>query len=197
MKMNNPSERFTELVELSELIKRGWSDTDIAKEMDRTPYWSFKQRQKLHKQWERRAARNVDQERTQVLKEINHATKEAFDAFKLSQGKKRSTVQKVSRDGRKSQGRTEDVVSEEESPGDPRFMELVFKGISQKKEILGLDAPTEVQIDERKNVTIGLSETMEVLQRAVENGGDSPALPELVSSRSLLPAPLRHEQNGR
>lgn len=89
---------------------------------------------------EQRIAELEDAQRVELAK-INEVEKTAWEAWERSKQKEMQTDKSVT--GEKS--RTESGTTKEETPGDPRFLQIVMNCIDRRCKIMGMDAPITIQ----------------------------------------------------
>lgn len=89
---------------------------------------------------EQRIVELEDAQRVELAR-INEVEKTAWEAWERS--KQRETQTDKSVIGEKS--RTESGTTKEETPGDPRFLQIIMNCIDKRCKILGLDAPITIQ----------------------------------------------------
>lgn len=89
---------------------------------------------------EQRIVELEDAQRVELAK-LNEVEKTAWEAWERSKQKETQTDKSVT--GEKA--RTESGTTKEETPGDPRFLQLVMNCIDKRCKILGLDAPVTIQ----------------------------------------------------
>lgn len=89
---------------------------------------------------EQRIVELEDAQRVELAR-INEVEKTAWDAWERSKQRETQTDKSVTGD----KARTESGTTKEETPGDPRFLQLIMTCIEKRCKILGLDAPITIQ----------------------------------------------------
>jgi len=89
---------------------------------------------------EQRIVELEDAQRVELAR-INEVEKTAWDAWERSKQRETQTDKSVT--GEKS--RTESGTTKEETPGDPRFLQIIMNCIDKRCKVLGLDAPITIQ----------------------------------------------------
>lgn len=92
--------------------------------------------------WRASAVRNFDEAKGQELSKLDLVEKEFWQAWERSKVEKVSTRQRQGKRGETAAMEAE--TKKERSDGDPRFLEGVLRCITKRCEILGLDAPIEI-----------------------------------------------------
>lgn len=121
--------------QVADLYLQGWTQTAIAEQLHVAQPTVCDDLQRIRKEWRESAIRDFDETRAIELLKIDRVEREAWAAWQRSQQPSQSAV--VTGDGPQKQTRR----SLKHQIGDPRFLDQVSKCISQRRALLGLDAP--------------------------------------------------------
>lgn len=163
------AERDRDRAVIARLILEGWTFREIAAEFDGRLSRSQVHRdmEAIGKLWRARAVNDVDTLRKEELARIDHVYRVAFEGWIRSLRPREETSTKTVEADR---GRTEAAVKRSERDGNPRFLAVVLSCIDRRAKLLGLDAPTRIDIRElviEEARGLGLSEA-EALAAAEE-----------------------------
>ena len=125
-------------LQVSELYLQGWSQSAIATHLGVAQSTVSADLRVIQQQWRASSLRNFDLTREVELRKLDRLEREAWAAWERSQKPDQSAV--VTGDGSGRQTRQ----SLKHQVGDPRFLDQINKCISQRRTILGLDAPFQV-----------------------------------------------------
>ena len=120
--------------EVSELYLQGWTQMAMATHFNVTQSTVSEDIRAVQKEWRASGIRNFDLIREVELRKLDRLEREAWSAWERSQQPAESEVT--------SGGKTRKTVQSQ--VGDPRFLDQVNKCISQRRTLLGLDAPLQV-----------------------------------------------------
>ena len=134
--------------QVADLYLQGWTQTAIAEHLHVAQPTVCDDLQKIRKEWRESAIRDFDETRAIELLKIDRVEREAWAAWQRSQQPAQSAV--VTGEGTSKQTRR----SLKHQIGDPRFLDQVSKCISQRRALLGLDAPP---IEPERDPDAGLS----------------------------------------
>jgi hypothetical protein len=90
-----------------------------------------------------RLGEEADKIKAEQLAALDEAEREAWDNLAKSAGMKKRTVRKDAQDPDKSY---EQIVKWREY-ADPRYLQILVSIVKERSELLGLKAPTQVEID--------------------------------------------------
>ena len=141
--VRNKAQLEKDMIRLAELYLKGWSQRRIAADIGVSQAQINKDLKKLRAEWLQSALVDFDAAKARELAKIDALEARAWEAFEASAGKKVRTTKEKSTGG-KDGGRSRVVVNEEESAGDPRFLDRVSWCIEKRCRIFGIDAPTKI-----------------------------------------------------
>ncbi|MHC4403967.1 MAG: terminase gpP N-terminus-related DNA-binding protein [Planctomycetota bacterium] len=124
--------------QVAELYLQGWSQAAIARELSVSQPTVSSDLQAIRAEWRESRVRDFDEAVGIELKKLECLEREAWSAWRRSQHPAEST--KVTQVG--SNKKAEKTVKEQH--GDPRYLELVYRAITGRRTLLGLDAPTRI-----------------------------------------------------
>ncbi|HCR17483.1 MAG TPA: hypothetical protein DIU35_08370 [Candidatus Latescibacteria bacterium] len=200
-KTRNKSEREAHLNLVAQGIRDGKTMRQQMRELDRSMYAIQYDRAQLKMRWAKENNQHIQMEKFDQLEKLNRIEEEAWEAWDRSVGE---TVKQTRRVTQKAGAQTQ-IVSEETVTlaGDPRFLEQVNKVVVQRRAILGLDAPKEVNVESNNttvnveaNVALGIQQAARFLADALGRDpiGDAAVV---VPERPVLPPGLRMQEGGR
>lgn len=163
---------------VSELYNTGYSQREIATQLNVSQYAIYNDIKVLHEQWQKTSITNYNGKVIQECKKLNAIEAEAWAAWRRSQ------LEEVTRerqfDGRKSivsgKSKVKYTVKRKKNVGDAKYLDVVHKCIESRCKLFGLNAPQEIdlyhEIDSvnRSTVTIELDEDItEILRQRACN----------------------------
>jgi hypothetical protein len=157
-KAKTPDQLLTRRKLVSELYLQCLSLAEIGKQLGVSAMTVYKDMQYCREQWRTRITDNMELLRQRELGRIDHLELEYWRGFQRTVG-----VVKIYKEesGTGAQGPiAKNSVTRERKAGDPRFLDGVQKCIEQRRKILGLDAPSQVQVG-------GIDNVMSVLQARI------------------------------
>jgi predicted transcriptional regulator len=166
--------------QVADLYVRGFSQSAIAAQLNVTQGTVSRDLKQIEGQWRASGIRKFDIAREVELQKLDRLEREAWAAWERSQKPTQSAV--VTEAGTSQQTRK----SMRHQYGDPRFLDQVNKCICQRRALLGLDAPLQIN-DVTPQTT---AETVEQRRARLQKIFEAASLALAVSSAPLaLPAP--------
>lgn len=132
--------------EVAELYLDGWTQVKIAEHCGIGLTTVHRDLKAIHAEWQRQQAAHFDVLKARELTRIDRVEREAWEAWKQS---KQRTVTRTQSKLRESEAEKLREVSTTEHTelGEPRFLDIILDCIAKRVKILGLDAPTRVQLE--------------------------------------------------
>lgn len=185
-------QRERDLVELSELYVRGYSQEQMAKRFGVTRAQIRYDLTEIRENWVAQQVANFDEMKAVELQKLDCLEQEAWKAWRrsLNAAEKESVEEVMNKEWEDRDAETGEILSapievrkklqKVSSYGDPRFMEQIFKCIDKRCQIRGLNAPTKIapttpdgtqpfklQIEQLKSLDLSTEELvlLEKLQR--------------------------------
>ena len=194
----NRAERETHLFIVAEMMRKCYSQREMSVATGRSLSTVNRDVKIVTKQWAKEHAEDIHILKTQALQENQYVMREAIKCFEKSKGEKVVETKKaVESSGWRNTLRKESIQVKNEQYGDPRYLQIVENGLRFKADLLGLNAPKEVEanVDHQVSGSIlhthtTLQDTLDLVEAAI-NGTDGGALSEVVPERPVLPDPLR------
>lgn len=159
MPTNSKKVQLERLANVSKLYLRGIPQYKIAERLKCSPAQVSKDLKKLAQQWKASAEANIDEVMQRELAKIDNLEMIYHDAWEKSCGKKttRRQKKKIGGDQVKVLGKgkkspefknlfTENMQSEEEMLGDPRYLSGIQWCIQMRNEILGYGAAKKIDL---------------------------------------------------
>lgn len=148
-------QRQKDLVTIAKMYLQGYSQWAIAKELGLSQNVIWRDLQEIRKCWKEKYTSTYEQLREEQLAKTALVEYEAWEAWHKSKTIKKKTVRKLQVlqpqeevvPGVVTQpelGQTEEIITEEEPVGDPRFLEMVNRCIERRCRILGIEAPLKI-----------------------------------------------------
>lgn len=156
-----PAQREHDLVFVSKMMLDGKMQTEIGAWINANRPYKLSLPQICYdckaviERWRADASRNIDELRARDLARLLDIETRATEAYQRSLLPAEKTTQERTNEGRKPSGkskakrepaRTRVSVTKETRDGDPRWLEVILKCISERKEILGYIAPKKLHI---------------------------------------------------
>ena len=129
---------------VARLLIRKWRKIDIAKKFKVSPSTISIDVKVIHKQFIARLGEAADQLKAEQLAALDEAERENWINFQKSTGLKKKLVDKNAGDPEKSFK----SITKWRETGDPRYLSNIVNIIKERSELLGLKAPTQVEIDQ-------------------------------------------------
>ena len=126
---------------VADLYLQGWTQSAIAAEVGVKQPTVCTDLKKIQADWKESAVRDFDLRREIELQKIDRVEREAWAAWERSQKPSQSAYTTDEANQRHTRRHVKN------SNGDPRFLEIVHKCIGARRELLGLDAPTRMEIE--------------------------------------------------
>jgi hypothetical protein len=147
-KRRSPAQLARDRKRIGELYLRGWLQVDIAGEVGLGTATVCRDLKTLHEDWKQSGLFDYDEAKGKELARIDALELVYWGAWEESRQEKQSTLtERVQRaralDSEKAQVRKEEML------GDPRFLAGVQWCIEKRCKLLGLDAPTKVDVSHR------------------------------------------------
>ena len=157
------------IVERQEMVQRrylgGESLLSIAKSLGLNYGTIWNDIEKTRQRWIDRACERRDVWVAQELAKIDKIEIEAWQGWTKSQQDATEHSQKRTKDG------VEQTTKRKGQAGDSQFLQVALKCVERRCRLLGLDAPTRVDVTTQENdiadIVIGVVETREEAQRAL------------------------------
>jgi len=159
---------------VSDMYLAGMWQVEIAKEVGVTQGQVSQDLSVLRRLWQQSALVNIDKVKSKELAKLDRLENEYWKAWHSSVGEKVRTTES---DGDKGHEIREEIKID---AGDPRFLQGVLSCISKRCDILGINAPSEVDIKSGGesirplNITVDSPETAEVLQKLIDGTKTNP-----------------------
>ena len=97
--------------------------------------------QVVKKEWKARRLDSYEEKVARELAKVDERERECFEAFERSVGEIETVTERTGKDG------TEVTRSIENQAGDPRFQQLAMDCVKSRCQILGLNAPTNTNVN--------------------------------------------------
>jgi len=155
---------------VAELYLRGYrSQRAIAERMEGVSRATIgRDLQVIRKWWKEDAVGDFDAAVAEELARIDRIEREAWDAWERS--KAPSEKQRTAKTTRDDSSSSIAQIEKENRCGDPRYLDVVWKCVDKRSKLLGLEAPTKLNID---------SETIDKAIEALEENARQQARLEL------------------
>jgi hypothetical protein len=179
-----PAQREANLLTVSDLYLRGKTQASIAVQIGCSQQQVSGYLKKLYKRWQADAAQKIDRLKARELARLDKVEAEAWAAWERSQ--KDAEVETTTSIGEEKSIK----FKREGQTGDSRFLDIVSKCIAQRCRILGVDAPTKMQLTGPNGgpvQTQDLPATPEEIQAAIDKAARE--LVELERAQPPEPAP--------
>lgn len=201
MAATKPNQRQSHLLVVAQMMTEGYGTNAIAVATNRSPGQITYDKKKVVEKWQKEAVDLITFQKAVALRQTESILNESIIAWKNSQETRTTTQRKARQSGQGSTPVQESMVKEEECHGDPRYLSVAMDAIRTKANLIGLNAPKEVDatVEHTGNVvhtSVGLSETMALLAEAA-TGDDQGPLPQPVPVGPVLSSPVRTPTNGR
>lgn len=184
-KIHDPVVRASYEAELSRLVRRRVPQKEIAVRLGRSRGQISKDVQKLVEQWQKEAVRNVDELRAEELANNRLIEEEAWRGWDLSLQDGGKIVERLPRgedeqaDADPKTGFLKERTSYAQC-GDPRFLETLRKLAEDRRKMLGLDAPSRLDVSgkvEVEDARARLAAKIDRLAAGTQGAGDSGTQP--------------------
>ncbi len=130
------SQRARDLLLISQYYKEDWAQQDIAKQLGISQATVSKELKDLESVWTQESLANLTEKKNREISKIDLVELEAWDAWAASRSIK---LQIQTEAGETARGAISlEKRRRENTPGDPRFLDLILKCISQRCELLNL-----------------------------------------------------------
>lgn len=139
----NRLQREMDMAETSRLYLEGKTQAEIARQLGVSVVCIHRDLKKLGKRWMDKADASFDARKAEELAKLDRLERTSWEAWQRSCQNK---VAKGHKDKKGVGGCIEDWEREEERDGDPRFLEVVYKCVLKRMEVLGLDAPKRLWV---------------------------------------------------
>lgn len=93
---------------------------------------------RIREQWQKSTIYDFNDAKTKALAELDHLKAVAWDAWERSKKGRKKTSQSETRPGGAKRGEVTATVANEETYGDPRYLQTVRDAISEQCKLLGL-----------------------------------------------------------
>jgi len=135
--------READLAETARMYLEGMSQWQIAERLGVSAQCISRDLKKLNQRWLEKADIDFDKKKAEELAKLDKVESTAWESWERSCQAKEQKGTK-NREGGVKGSFNEEWARQEERDGDPRFLEIVYKCILKRMEILGLDAPKKV-----------------------------------------------------
>ncbi|WP_197530578.1 helix-turn-helix domain-containing protein [Bythopirellula polymerisocia] len=126
---------------VADLYLQGWTQCAIADEVGVGQPTISSDLQRIQKQWRESAVRDFDLAREVEIQKIDRIEREAWGAWERSKKPSQTAITTDETHQRKTRRHVKNQY------GDPRFLEQVNKCIASRRALLGLDAPSRMEIE--------------------------------------------------
>jgi hypothetical protein len=154
--------------QVAQYYLQGWSQGEIARNLGIAQSTVSSDLKAIRRAWRESAVRDFDEAVCCELARLSHLEREAWTGWRRSLDAQ-ETTRIVQAEGAK---RAEKTVRQ--SPGDPRFLDLVHRCIAGRRAILGLDAPTRIAPTSPDGTQSYTAHDLQELLEMVENPRRSP-----------------------
>lgn len=137
------AQREHDMAETARMHLQGMTQWQIAEQLNVSAVTICRDLKKLGQRWLEKADIDFDKKKAEELAKLDKVEATAWKAWEKSCQRKFEKGRK-SREGGIKGSFDEDWEREEDRDGDPRFLDIVYKCILKRMEILGLDAPKKV-----------------------------------------------------
>jgi hypothetical protein len=180
-KTKTPEQLLERRKRTAELYLQCLSMAEIGKQLGVSAMTVCKDMAWCRAQWRTKCTDAIEVQKNRELGRIDHIEAEAWRAWDRTIGlhevktTKTTTVSAAGDNADISIPADEITRKHERLAGDPRFLEIALKCVDSRRKILGLDAPSQVQVG-------GLDNVMSVLQARIAriDAPVTPALPQAV-----------------
>ena len=158
---------------IADLYLRGWTQMDIAEELETSNATICRDLKTLHAAWLKSSLEDYDEAKGRELAKIDKLEFEYWLAWERSYQNKEVGTRKTVSTGELE--RREAIKREERQFGDPRFLTGIQWCINKRCEVLGLDAPKKIDATSDGAPLFNLEEWKKV---AARNAKEMAAIPE-------------------
>ena len=134
-----PTHRRTRV---AELYLKGWTQTKIAQHIGFSIATVSLDLKRIRKEWRETYKEDFAKRQARELAKIDRLEREYWEAWERSIGINETRTVKNGKDG------TEETVKQQDLVGDPRFLDGIAKCIDRRCKILGIDAPTKIEVND-------------------------------------------------
>lgn len=137
---------------IADLYLKGWLQADIAEELDIDQSTVSRDIQAIHSVWAESTLIDFDEAKQREIAKVDHLEREYWQAWEASKQEKMSTATETAttKDGKRDKAQ----IKREERNGDPRYLSGVQWCIEKRCKILGIDAPSALELSGRDGVPL-------------------------------------------